>query len=968
MKSLRFIPVLNKAFIPSKSFCLLATFLCASIALFSQTQQHDWQRTNPGGGGWFGCVGASKNGIVLVGSDLSGAYRSKNGGQTWDPIGASRGLKDTHIGGMGFHRKNGNIMFLGSGGIYKTENGGDSWKNVLNTGYVSDIEFATDKPWIGYAAWHKAWNSKNAQIYKTTNTGNSWSKVSINLPTTRIIKLVVNPKNANELYALVGSSRFACSEANLYKSTNGGKNWSNITKNTNFDGFPDIIDIALNPKKPNILYISTAKGNCNNKHWFDGRDGRLFKSTNGGNTWSKLQNKSGQIFINANNTEKITLIASRTLAEWNDQSGVYTSLDAGNTFSKTSNVNQWGSTFHGEIQGTYATVKDGYSRTIGEDLSNPDNLYWANSQWVLGSKDSGKLFKVLHAKEVTKDHWQSTGVDNVNMVDIDINEVDKNIIYTSWYDIGVWRSLDRGKTWESCNNGKYGWRGGKGGNSFSVISDPQRSNVVWTILTSGQKSETPTYLLKSNNRGEKNSWIESNKGLPNKRLSGLSLNKKSPKNTRTLYVTAEGDVYKSIDDGANWSKVYDCNGCRFTAVDQFNGNIVYAGGEAGMKRSNDSGKSWKDISHSEMKGKPNIDIWNFNQYTGVYDIKTDPNHKNWIFVTATGQNKGLYKSIDQGNNWTKLITDDYMRKVAIAPQNSNTIYATSSSAIHSGGYKNNSNGILFSNNGGQTWKKQNKGMAYQFAMAVDIDHSNKPKVFVGSPGTGFQMADVPSFINETNITLNGIFNIQNHSNGQNIIAPTWANHNARMYDSLSATDQQWEFKHLGNNQHQIINIKTRRFLEVSAAKCGNNSNVNTWTSGGANHQKWYITKKGNNHYLRPVHCQNFALDKSISTNGNVKLWSYNTENENQKWKIVPVNNKILEYKNEIKIYPNPAHDFIKINNLTKGDQVRIYDILGTLISKKHIQHPNQEISISNFPSGMYIVSVFGKPNHYLIIE
>jgi len=111
-------------------------------------QTHNWKTTNPGGGGWFSCIGASKSGIVLAGSDLSGAYRSKDGGKTWDVCGDSRGFSPTHVAGMGFHRTNGNMMFLGgdTDGIFKTTNGGESWQNVLPAGYVTDIEFATNNP------------------------------------------------------------------------------------------------------------------------------------------------------------------------------------------------------------------------------------------------------------------------------------------------------------------------------------------------------------------------------------------------------------------------------------------------------------------------------------------------------------------------------------------------------------------------------------------------------------------------------------------------------------------------------------------------------------------------------------------------------------------------------------------------------------------------------------------------------
>ncbi len=967
---------------------LSKTSMMLFLIVFSSSllgQTHQWKRTNPGGGGWFSSIGASKSGIVLAGSDLSGAYRSKNGGRSWDVIGPSRGLPQTHIGGMGFHRTNGDIMFLASGGIYKTDDGGDSWKQVFEGGgYVTDIEFATNKPWIGYASRHKGnWNTTNAEIYRTTSTGNNWTRVDTNLPKLRIIKMVVNPKNANELYLLSGKGRPVCTVADVYKSTDGGKTWKNMTARNNFEGFTEVADLAIDPKTPNTLYITTVKGDCKERFWRDGLNSKLYKSTNGGQSWKKIQDQGGLIFIDPRNTSKVTTIEISAVADWNPRSGTRVSNDGGKNFEKISDVGKWETTFHGETQGTYGGTGDGYARTIGEDLSNPANLYWTNSQWVMGSKDGGKNFKVLHAKQVRPGFWQSTGVDNVNMVDVDINDGDKNIIYTSWYDIGFWRSLDRGRSWQSCNNDKHGWGKGKGGNSFSVVSDPSRTNVVWTAMSPNQRANDPTYLLKSTDKGHRDSWEESNKGLPKKKISGLSLNTKSPRTKRILYVTADGDVYKSTNDGENWSKVYDCNGCRFTAVDRFDGNVVYAGGEAGLKRSTNAGRTWKDVSHAEMKGKNGIGFWDFKKYTGVHDILTDPNNKNWVYVAAKGERKGLYRSTDQGRTWKKLLTDDYMRKVAVAPIDSKIIYATSSSAVHSGGYKATSNGILFSNDGGNSWKKQNQGMAYPFAMAIDIDNTNTPKVIVGSPGPGFQMANVPlgknpppgvqDGVQEVDIKVNGIYTIKNMSNGQNIIAPQWDKHNARMYSSKKVFgDHKWKFEHLGNGLHHIKSVGTGRYLEAFGAKCENGTNINTWTSGNANHHKWYVTKVGSSHFIRPAHCKSKALDKSLGDDGNVKLWSYSKSNTNQKFELMPVGNtregniaKLADF-GAIEIYPNPAQEELWLDLSAYSESSIRYTIMtpmGNEVAhgKFDASHgSNESIDLDQLRAGMYIIRILAE--------
>ena len=731
-----------------KKLTLIILTFSINCSLSSQT--HNWTRTNPGGGGAYSTIGASASGIIIAGSDLSGAYRSENGGQTWDVIGVSNGLSTAHISGVGFHRTNGNILYLGTNdGLFRSDNGGDTVTKVLDGGYTTDIEFGTDKPTIGYAAYHSEDDVNDGAIYKSTNNGISWSQSSINIPNgNRILKIIVNPTNVNVLYILTGMGRFACSDANVYRSTDGGINWVNLTSSLS-----EILDVAIDSSNPNHIYITTMNAPIcpvkpNDPYWIN-LLGNLYKSSDGGVTWgAPLSDYTGVIWLDKNASNTIRLIDPREPYPWIGRSGTFTSTDGGLTFTQTGNVKNWGVFFDHNLFWSYGISYNGISKTLGEDLSNDSNYFWINSQWVFSTTDKGKTFNNIFTDEVSSGFWQSRGFDNVNMMDISISEVNPNIIYTANFDIGIQRSLDKGKSWQNCNDsphtgGPTGWDG-FGGNSATVLADPKRANVVWASLGGQQNGQSPTFLLKNTKTGNKNNWVDVSAGLPNEEIMGLSIDKKSPENNRTLYVTALKDVYKSTNDGNSWVKVLDCNGCRFTAVDQFNKNIVYAGGEKGFWRSMNGGSNWTDVSDSQMKTSGGFNFWD-SDYSGVFDIKTDPNNKNWVYVTALGNNKGLFRSKNNGTTWTKILTDNFMRKVAIVPQNSNVIYATSSSAFEDGYYNSKSNGIWFSDKGGKegSWVQQNKGMAFPYALAVAIDYTPTPTVFVGSPGTGFQKSSVP---------------------------------------------------------------------------------------------------------------------------------------------------------------------------------------------------------------------------------
>ncbi len=735
----------NKAkkvsFINTTLGCRLLLILLLSGPWIVNSQSHTWERTNPGGGGAYSTVGASMSGIIITGSDLSGAYRSSDDGLTWDVIGPDKGMTETHVSGVGFHRMDGDILYIGTeNGIFRSDDGGDTTIQVLVGGYITDIEFGTSTLSRGYASYHPAYNSNNGVVYRTTDNGMTWAQSSTDLPSgIRILKIIVNPTDANIVYILTGKGRFACGPAEVYRSTNGGVNWFLLTGSQSA-----ILDFAIDPSSPSTVYISTMNADCAINFYWSNLNGSLHKSTDGGTTWgSALSNNTGVILIDANNSSTIRLIDTREPYPWISSSGTWTSTDGGSTFAQTGNVNNWDIFFNLDIFHSYNSSYNGICKTLGEDLSDPDNYYWVNYQWIFQTTDNGTTFDNIFTDEVSTGFWRSRGFDNVNMMDVKISEADEDIIYTAYFDIGLWRSLDRGESWQSCNPVTWtgGWAG-NGGNCATVLADPERSGVVWASMSGSQNGQDPTVLIKNTNTGHRANWSLSNSGLPTEEVMGLSLARTSPMNNRTLFVTALGDVYKSTDDGQTWAMVLDCDGCRFTAVDHIDGNKIYAGGEAGLWRSINGGSSWTDVSHADMTASLGVAFWD-DDYDGVFDVQVDPTATDKVYVTALGSGKGLYKSINGGTTWSHIRIDDYMRKVAVVTADPDKIYATSSSAFEAGGYDPSSSGILYSEDGGQNWTTQNQDMVYTLGMAVAVDHTSTPVVFVGSPGTGFQKSDVP---------------------------------------------------------------------------------------------------------------------------------------------------------------------------------------------------------------------------------
>ncbi|MGI8584661.1 MAG: WD40/YVTN/BNR-like repeat-containing protein [Chitinophagaceae bacterium] len=193
---------------------------------------------------------------------------------------------------------NPNIIYAAyaTGGLWKTEDAGETWKPIFDkeaTQSIGNIALAPSNPDILYVGTGEA-NIFRASLpgtgmYKSTNGGKNFTNIGLQNSGT-ISRVVVHPKDPNRVYAGVSGNEWTYNkDRGVYLTNDGGKSWKNILFESDRSG---CIDLVMDPSDANTLYASMW--NRIRRRWSDpipeGGD-HIYKTTDGGKTW-KIINKA----------------------------------------------------------------------------------------------------------------------------------------------------------------------------------------------------------------------------------------------------------------------------------------------------------------------------------------------------------------------------------------------------------------------------------------------------------------------------------------------------------------------------------------------------------------------------------------------------------------------------------------------------------------------------------------------------
>jgi photosystem II stability/assembly factor-like uncharacterized protein len=706
-------------------------------------------------------------GIGQINSATFGALEAR-----WLGPGTMSG-RITAIQGVNNEPKN---LYIGTagGGVWKTTNGGANFKPIFDKycQSIGDLAIDQNNPNTIYVGTGES-NMRNSVsygdgMYKSTDAGENWVKIGLD-STEHIAKIAIHPKNGNVVYVAAPGSLFKDSpHRGLYKTEDGGKTW---TKSLFISDKAGAADVSIDPSNPDIVYATTWEFR---RFPFafnsGGPGGGIWKSTDGGKNWKRIQNGLPQgiigrvaLAIAPSAPNNLVIIAELE----NNKTGLYISENGGETWkAQSASFNVVSRPFYfatividpkdpkrvyrPALSFSYST-DGGYSfadaRGTGDDPHADHHALWINPNntnelWlgtdggVYLSLDKGVSWSYKHNLPVGQFYHVAT------------DRAEPYRVYGGLQDNGSWVAVSASPG--GVNNSV--WQDIFGGDGFWVVPDGNDPNICYAESQGGNMGRVTISTGKSVN-------IQPQQGPGEEKLRW---NWNTPLHigpvSKALY-TGSQYLYKSTDQGRNWTRISPDlttndkkkqqqegsgglsadntsaeNHCTvFTIAEStLDANLIWAGTDDGnLQVTTDGGKTWTNVSANVAKAGVAAQSWVSSIQPGQFD-------KNVVYATFDNHMYGdnttyVARSNDLGKTWTLLkggeALEGYAHKVKEDPVNKELLFLGTERGLYS------------SINGGKEWfRMKNNVPWYALVRDIDIQPSTNDLV-LGTHGRGIIVVD-----------------------------------------------------------------------------------------------------------------------------------------------------------------------------------------------------------------------------------
>jgi photosystem II stability/assembly factor-like uncharacterized protein len=318
-----------------------------------------------------------------------------------------------------------------SGGVWKSVNGGTTFKSVFDKSDVQSIGAVTIDPtnsqivWAGSGeSWVRNSVSVGDGVYKSTDGGENWTNVGLK-DSEHIARILVDPKNGNTVYACAtGHLWDDNTERGVYKTTDGGKTWSKVLAGKN--GSTGCAMLSMSPLEPNTIYASMWDFRRQGWTFRSGGEGSgLYKSTDSGATWTEITDSNAK-GLPAKPYGRIALAVAPSKPQIvyamieSKDSALYRSDDAGKTWNKLD-------------ASQFMVWRPFYFANLIVDPNDPEKVFKPDLLLLL-SVNGGKSFSPV--SNAAHGDFHTVWIDPAN----------SNMVFAG-DDGGLWRSQDGGTRW-----------------------------------------------------------------------------------------------------------------------------------------------------------------------------------------------------------------------------------------------------------------------------------------------------------------------------------------------------------------------------------------------------------------------------------------------------------------------------------------------------------------------------------------
>lgn len=694
----------------------------------------EWRNIGPNRGGRsLGSAGSpGRPNEYYFGATGGGLWKTVDGGTEWEAVTDGQ-ITSSSVGAVAVAETNPDIVYIGMGevqlrgsitqgdGVYKTKDGGKTWRHLglRETQAVARIRIHPTNPDIVYVAalGHVYGDNEQRGVFRSIDGGNNWKKVLYLSPKAGAVDLIIDRNNPKVLYASTWEVQRKAwkmwgggGDSKLWKSTDGGDTWTDLTSNTGMPAPPiGKIGVTVSPADSNRVWAIV-----------EANEGGVFRSDDGGKTWErtnderKLRQRAFYYSrIYADPMDKETVYCLNT--------GFYKSTDGGKTFDTT------------------IKVPHGDNHDLWIDPNNPDRM--------VNSNDGGGNVSINGGKSWTEQDYTTTQFYHV----MTTSDVPYHVAGAQ-QDNSTLAMPSDGWDHKQARGPNHGWYYAVGGGESGWITQhPEDKDIFYA----GSQGALLTRYDRSNGQSRDIQVYprffsgEPASALPERWQWTFPI-MFAPQDSKVMY-TCSQHVWKTTNDGQSWEKIspdltyadpetlgktggiitMDMNGPEIYATvfalapSTHDINTIWAGSDDGkIHITRDGGKEWEDITPKDLP-----------KFSRVSIIDESKHRPGTLFIAANryqvdDRQPYVFKTHDYGKTWTKIINGiedgHFARAVREDPVRQGLLFLATE------------HGVYFSMNDGALWQSLQLELPDTPIRDLVIKDND---VVIGSHGRGFWILD-----------------------------------------------------------------------------------------------------------------------------------------------------------------------------------------------------------------------------------